>query len=89
MLNGPISLEMAETKLISAISSLIWIIPGLTVLEVIISIYLNQPIEWKTFAFYDIYLWILLFVLISKMITIIDKQITLERKYREKKAKEN
>jgi len=81
-----LTLEDAEAKLIVAISNLVWILPGLVILENLISILVLNSSTWSynnTFSILTTVLWV---VVIFKIINMIDRQLNAERELREKKA---
>jgi hypothetical protein len=83
MMEG-ITLEDAEAKLIAAISNLVWILPGLVLLENLISIGLLNSTTWSSSATLSILTSMLWVIVIFKLLNLVDKHITAEREFREK-----
>ena len=81
-----LTLEDAEAKLIVAISNLVWILPGLVILENLISILVLNSNTWSynnTLSILTTVLWV---VVIFKIVNVVDRQLNAERELREKKA---
>jgi len=82
-----LTLEDAEAKLLAAISNLVWILPGLIILENIISIGILNNNTWSSSNTLSVLLSVLWVVVIFKIVNVIDRQLNEERALREKKIK--
>ena len=82
-----ITLEDAEAKLLVAISNLVWILPGLVILENIISIGILKSTTWSSSNTLSILTSLLWVIVIFKFLNMTDKHLTAEREYREKELK--
>ena len=82
-----LTLEDAEAKLLAAISNLVWILPGLIILENIISIGILNNNTWSSSNTLSVLLSVLWVVVIFKVVNVIDRQLNEERALREKKIK--
>ncbi len=80
-----LTLEDAEAKLIVAISNLVWILPGLVILENLISIGILNSNTWSSNNTLSILATVLWVVVIFKIVNVVDRQLNAERKLREKK----
>ncbi|MHA1977378.1 MAG: hypothetical protein ACW98F_10095 [Candidatus Hodarchaeales archaeon] len=81
------TLEMAEAKLLTSLSNLVWILPCLIILENIISIGILQNDTWSTGGTLSILTTILWVVVIFKIINAAERQLNAERDLRMKKYK--
>ncbi|MHA2176258.1 MAG: hypothetical protein ACXABI_15630 [Candidatus Hodarchaeales archaeon] len=82
-----LSLEVAEAKLISSLSNLVWILPGLVLIENIISIAFLNKTSWTSTGTLSILSIVLVVVVLFKIINVVDRQLSAEREFRAKKAK--
>ena len=80
-----LTLEDAEAKLIVAISNLVWILPGLIILENLVSIGILGSNSWSSSNILSILTTVLWVVVIFKIVNVVDRQLNAERKLREKK----
>jgi hypothetical protein len=81
-----LSLEAAEAKLISSLSNLVWILPGLVLIENIIAIIFLNGTSWTSNGTLSILSIVLVVVVLFKIINVIDRQLNAERELRAKKA---
>ena len=81
-----LSLEVAEAKLISSLSNLVWILPGLVLIENIIAIVFLNSTSWTSNGTLSILSVVLVVVVLFKIINVIDRQLNAERELRAKKA---
>ncbi|PWI49260.1 hypothetical protein CEE45_02650 [Candidatus Heimdallarchaeota archaeon B3_Heim] len=82
-----ITLEMAEAKLITSLSNLVWILPCLMILENIISIGFLQNDTWSSKGTMSILTTVLWVVVIFKVINVVERQLNAERELRIKRYK--
>ena len=82
-----LTLEDAEAKLIIAISNLVWILPGLIILENLVSIGILGSNSWSSNNILSILATVLWVVVIFKIVNVVDRQLNAERALREKKLK--
>ena len=80
-----LTLEDAEAKLIVAISNLVWILPGLIILENLVSIGILGSNSWSSNNILSILATVLWVVVIFKIVNVVDRQLNAERALREKK----
>ena len=80
-----LTLEDAEAKLIIAISNLVWILPGLIILENLVSIGILGSNSWSSNNILSILATVLWVVVIFKIVNVVDRQLNAERALREKK----
>ncbi|MHA1513885.1 MAG: hypothetical protein ACTSRJ_07505 [Candidatus Hodarchaeales archaeon] len=80
-----LTLEDAEAKLIVAISNLVWILPGLIILENLVSIGILGSNSWSSNNILSILATVLWVVVIFKIVNVVDSQLNAERALREKK----
>ncbi|MHA2219559.1 MAG: hypothetical protein ACXACY_26940, partial [Candidatus Hodarchaeales archaeon] len=76
----------AEAKLIATISNLVWILPGLIILENLISIGILNSNSWSSSNTLSILVSVLWVVVIFKIVNVVDRQLNAERELREKKT---
>ncbi|MHA1946919.1 MAG: hypothetical protein ACXAC6_19745 [Candidatus Hodarchaeales archaeon] len=81
-----LTLEDAEAKLIATISNLVWILPGLIILENLISIGILNSNSWSSSNTLSILASVLWVVVIFKIVNVVDRQLNAERELREKKT---
>ena len=81
------TLEMAEAKLLTALSNLVWILPCLIILENVISIGILHSNTWNTGGTLSILTTVLWVVVIFKVINVAERQLNAERDLRIKKHK--
>ena len=82
-----ITLEVAEAKLITSLSNLVWILPCLMILENIISIGFLQNDTWNSKGTMSILTTVLWVVVIFKVINVVERQLNAERELRIKRYK--
>ena len=80
-----LTLEDAEAKLIATVSNLVWILPGLIILENVISIGILNSKTWSSSSTLTVLISVLWVVVIFKIVNVVDRQLNAERELREKK----
>ena len=86
---GRLSLEDAEVKLLSALSYIVWILPGLAALHMFLLYIEGNLANWRGSPFMDPIVFLMGFVILMKVITLVDKNIDAERVRRTEIDKRN
>lgn len=74
-----VTIEDAEAKLLASLSHLVWIIPGIAFINLILCYTSNSLASFSFDSYTTVIIALLAFIIVFKMIIIIDKQLNAER----------